>query len=112
MFVPEDFIVGRDQALSELKIPAAVSRKLDDLEIRSVRQFYSRLRDDGPRLQEYLKLKDVDFASLYRKVEGVIKDEYPEDMIPRIHPRVKKTGVAVHRLNDPARPRFGKRGKD
>jgi hypothetical protein len=104
--------MAKEQELSETNIPATISRKLEDLEIRSVRQLYSRLLRDSSNLQDYLQLTDIDFASFYRAVEGLVKDKYPDDILPRIHPAVKKTGVAAHRLNDPTRPKFDRRSKD
>jgi hypothetical protein len=98
-----------DLRLSEAGIPAALARKLEEIAINSVRQLYARLRSDGKTLRVYLGLSDADFDEFYRGVENLISEEYPEDRLPRIHPRVNKSGVAAHRLNDPARPRYGKR---
>ena len=30
----------------------------------------------------------------------------PEDLRPKAHPEVNRSGVAAHRQNDPARPRY------
>lgn len=103
--------MATDLRLLDIDIPAAISSKLEDLEIRSVRQLYARLQGEGHSLQDHLQLSDEEFAGLKSKIEDLIRDEYPEDMIPRIHPKVNKSGVAVHRLNDPSRPKFNRHGK-
>jgi len=51
-------------------------------------------------LQRYLKLSDGDFAELAGKVENVVKEDYPEELVGKSHPVVNKRGVAVHRLRD------------
>ena len=102
-----------DLRLAEAGVPEAVVEKLEEAAINSVRQLYDRLRGDGGgALRRYLGLGEADFDQLYRRVEQLVGDEYPEDMLDRIHPKVNKRGVAVHRLNDPARPRFGNRREE
>lgn len=98
------------QSLSDVDIPERILRKLEDLAIRTVRQFYARLRDDGSNLQKYMGLSDEQFSRIYEKIENLIKDEYPQDMLPKIHPTVNKSGVAVHRLHDRTRPKYNKHG--
>jgi hypothetical protein len=97
--------------LLDTDIPPAVSRKLENLEIKSVRQLYARLRDDRGTLRAYLQLSDEEFTRLYRRIENLVRDEYPQDLLPKIHPTVNKSGVAVHRLHDPTRPKYNKRGQ-
>ena len=104
--------MARDHSLSEADIPNAISRKLEDLEIKTVRQFHARLEREGPSLQQYLGLSDAKFADLRGRIEDFVAEEYPEDQLPRIRPSVNKTGVAVHRLDDPTRPKYGGRGKE
>ena len=87
-------------------IPQPILTRLIDLEIHTIRQLFSRLRSQEDELGDYLDLPDEEFASFRRKVEELIKDKFPADDIPRIHPTVNKSGVAVHRLKDSTRPRF------
>lgn len=101
-----------DRRLSDADIPAALVRKLEEVEIKGVRQLYDRLRSDSQTLRNYLKLSEADFDEFYRMVEDLIKQDYPEDTLSRIHPKVNKSGVAVHRLNDPTRPRYEKRREE
>lgn len=101
-----------DLRLADAGVPEAVAHKLEDVAINSVRQLYARLRSDGNALRQYLGLTDADFDEFYRRVEKLVGEEYPEDGLPRIHPKVNKRGVAVHRLDDPARPRFGNRREE
>ena len=100
-----------DLALAELDIPGRISRKLEDLEIRSVRQLYARLRQEDHVLRDYLQLSKEDFSELRHKVEHLIREEHPEDLLPKLHPRVHKRGVAIHRLHDPTRPRYNRHSK-
>ena len=95
-----------DHAITDLSLPGAVLDKLFDLSIRSVRQLYARLRREGRSLQDYLELSDRAFADLLHRVEDIIRRDFPDDLTAQTHPRVSKTGVAVHRLHDPSRPRF------
>ncbi len=95
-----------DRALSDIDISDRISSKLGELEINGVRQLYSRLLHEANALRTFLRLSPDDFSELRQKVETVVRDEYPEDLLPQIHPQVNKRGVAVHRLNDPTRPRF------
>ena len=98
------------QSLSDVDTLGWISRKLEDIEVRSVRQLYARLREDSSTLQGYLKLSDEEFSKLYEKIESLIRNEYPQDMVSRAHPTVNKSGVAVHRLHNPTRPKYNKRG--
>jgi len=97
--------------ISGIDLPPRCSRKLADLEIRGVRQLYARLQREHTALQQHLGLSDEDFDTLTRQVESVIRSEFPEDALPHVHPPVNKTGVAVNRLHDPARPRYPLRGR-
>jgi len=80
--------------------------RLNDLEIHTIRQLFARLQSQEEDLANYLELSDEDFAELHKKVNEVIKERFPEELLPRIYPAVNKRGVAVHRLNDSSRPRF------
>jgi len=104
--------MATDRALADINIPLGISRKLGELEIRSVRQLYSRMRHEDKILRDYLQLSKNDFSELRNKIENLIREEYPEDVPSRINPQVNKTGVAVHRLTDPERPKYDRRGKD
>ncbi len=99
------------QELSDLNIPATVLRKLEDIAVVSVRQLCARLRHESAEMQEYLQLSDEEFAGFRREIEDVIQTESPEDTLPRIRPVVNKSGVAVHRLHDPTRPKYNARGE-
>lgn len=104
--------MATDHGLSDINIPAELAERLEEVEIRSARQLYARLRHEPQALQAYLQLSDEEFGDFYRRVEDVIKAEYPEDLLPRIRPQVNKKGVAAHRLNDPTRPRYKGGGED
>jgi len=69
-----------------------------------IRQLFARLQNGGDELVDYLELSTEEFANFRRKVEELIRDRFPEDDLPTIHPTVNKRGVAVHRLgyDDPA----------
>jgi hypothetical protein len=99
--------MANDRTLADLDIPAAVVGRLKDLAIRGVRQLYARLKREAPALQDYLQLADATFADFRRRVEDAVRKEYPEDLFAKTHPPVNKQSVAVHRLHDPQRPRFG-----
>lgn len=101
-----------DIALTEIDIPGRISRKLGELDIKGVRQLYSRLRKEANPLRDFLELSNDDFSTLRQKIEMVVRNEYPEDLLPTIRPQVHKGGVAVHRLNDPARPRYSRRREE
>jgi hypothetical protein len=100
--------MATDRPLADIDLPPPVVDKLKDLAIRSVRQLYSRLRDGGPRLQQYLGLPDPDFGDLQLQIEDVIRADYPEDLRPQVHPPRNKTGVSVPGLRKPEvdRPTF------
>jgi len=100
-----------NSGLSEIHLPAGCSRKLENLEIRDVRQLYARMQRDRVALQRYLALPDADFEALSRELEALVASRYPQDRLPHAHPTVNKTGVAANRLYDPARPRFGTRSR-
>jgi hypothetical protein len=101
----EYFHMAEDIKLDRIDfIPQPILARLIDLEIHTVRQLFARLQ--GDELEDYLELSDEEFASFRRKVEELIKNKFPGEDIPRIHPAVNKRGVAVHRLNDSSRPRF------
>jgi hypothetical protein len=101
-----------DLTLADAGMPARITRKLERAAIRSLRQLYDRLRNDSGALRKYLGFSDADFEKFYRSVEDMIRKDYPEDTLPHIHPKVNKRGVAVHRLNDPTRPRYEKRRQE
>ena len=101
-----------DVLLSDVGISAKAVQRLRGLEIRGVRQLYARLQREKAELQRYLQLSDEEFAEVLRRVEARIDSDYPEDARPRIHPDVNKRGVAVDRLHDPTRPRYGSRRGD
>lgn len=90
--------MSADPTIASIGIAPSIARKLEDLEIRSVRQLYSRLQNESLGLQGYLELSGDDFSGLLRKVEGFIQDEFPQDLLPRIHPRINRSGVSIHRL--------------
>ena len=99
--------MAQDIRLDELSfIPQLVLSGLRDLEIRTIRQLYERLKTDRSALQDYLHLSTPEFDELRRKVKKVITEEFPKDTLQHIYPRVNKRGVAVGRLNDPTRPRY------
>ena len=87
-------------------IPESILTKLMNLEIHTIRQLSARLRSQGDELEDYLQLSDEEFARFSRKVDDLIKNRFPEDDLPTIHPTVNKRGVAVDRLDDSSRPRF------
>lgn len=95
-----------DESLSELDFIAdAVAEKLRDFEIHTILQLAERLRSAGQsRIQHMLALSDDEFRDLYRNVVQFVEQEFPEDQICR--DTVHKHGVAVHRLNDPSRPKY------
>lgn len=98
------------QNLSDL--PRTISSKLDDLAITNIRQLYARLRADRLSLQNYIGCSDEQFDKFYNDVESRIKEDYPQDMAYGTnHPSVNKSGVAVHRLQDRSRPKYGKKIK-
>lgn len=102
-----------DLRLTDAGVSEAVAEKLNEAAINSVRQLYDRLRvDNSGALRRYLDLSQADFDELYRRVEQLIGEEYPEDRLARIHPKVHKRGVAVQRLDDPTRPKFGNRSDE
>lgn len=97
----------KDRDVADLRfIPETTRARLNTLEIRTLRQLAARLTAEGNQIQEYLRLSDQKFAALRRRVERLIQGEFPEDALARVHPPVNKRGVAVHRLKDPARPKY------
>lgn len=104
--------MSTQQNLLNSNISRMVLDKLDDLAIGNVRQLYARLRADKRSLQNYIGLSDDQFDKFYNAVESQIKEEYPQDMASGFsHPTVNKSGVAVHRLEDKNRPKYGKKIK-
>lgn len=87
-------------------IPAPILKGLRGLEINTVRQLFARLRSQEQELREYMKLSTTDFEALRKKLDDLISKNFPEDLVPRINPRVNKRGVAVHRLPDSSRPKY------
>ena len=72
--------------------------KLSDLEIHTVRQLYARLKSNPNELENYLELSQEEFADLRKRTQELIREQFPQDDVPRIYPQVNKRGVAVHRL--------------
>jgi len=87
-------------------IPASISKALRELDIRTARQLFARLRSQENELKAYLKLSILDFETLRQKLDNLISENFPEDLLPSIQPTVNKRGVAVHRLHDPTRPKY------
>lgn len=99
--------MAQDIRLDDLSfIPQPVLSGLYELEIHTIRQLYERLKTDQSALQDYLRLSAPEFNDIQRKVEKVIKEEFPKDTLSHIYPHVNKHGVAVGRLHDPTRPRY------
>lgn len=92
-------------------ITKPVLDKLRDLEIHSLRQLYARLRASEPELENYLDLSDAEFSHLRARIEQLMEEEFPQDTLSQIHPRVHKRGVAAHRIYDPSRPEYYKDNK-
>ncbi len=87
-------------------ISAPILKGLRGLEINTVRQLFARLRTQEQELRHYMKLSTSDFEAFRKKLDELISKNFPEDLIPRINPTVNKRGVAVQRLQDPARPKY------
>jgi hypothetical protein len=98
--------VADDLNLKALDLAHPVREKLEVLEVRTLRQLFARLSGSAQSLRTYLELSEPEFAALHRQVEQRIREEFPEDALPRIRPQVHKRGVAVHRLADSRRSRF------
>lgn len=98
--------MAHDPDLAELDLADAVREKLEALEIHTLRQLFARLAGDVEALRGYLALSEPDFAAVRQRVERRIREEFPEDAVPQIRPKVHKRGVAVHRLGEPRRSRF------
>jgi hypothetical protein len=102
----ERYAMPPDLPLTAVAATLNVADKLADAAIRTVRQLYDRLRSNPAVLRTYLQLPGPAFNELYRQVEDLIRTKYPEDLQPKGHPEVNRTGVPVHRHNDPSRPRY------
>jgi len=87
-------------------IAPPVAARLADLEIRTLRQLAARLTSDRETLREYLDLDPPHFHRLCSDTEALVERRFPDAALPAIFPKVHRQGVAVHRLDDPARPRF------
>lgn len=97
----------KDIKLNEVTfISKPVLKSLGELEINTARQLFARLNSREQELKEYMQLSTKEYETLRRKLHSLISKKFPEDLVPRIHPRLNRRGVAVHRLHDTSRPRY------
>lgn len=96
----------RDKSLDGIKYFGGVLSKLQAIEVRTLRQLYSRLQADGFLLRNYLKMSAPEFTKFSHAVRDLMQKEFPRDLTPSITPVVNKHGVAVEQLKDPSRPKY------
>jgi len=87
-------------------VPEDLARKLQALEIRSVRQLAARLQSETTALGDYLELGEADLKKLCTATREFVEKHFPAATLRAIYPQVSRRGVAVNRLDDRFRPRF------
>jgi hypothetical protein len=91
--------VARDIDITDLSfVPRRVARSLERINVRTARQMFHRLHDDGAKLWEYLRVDPTTEDKIRSELREVIEREFPEDLLRFITPKVSKSGVAVRRL--------------
>ncbi len=93
--------MAKDIDIRELSfVPSHVARSLADLNVRTARQMFHRLRSDRAALSEYLELDAVSLERIESELHEVIERDFPQELVALVTPAISKRGVAAHRIEE------------
>jgi hypothetical protein len=81
-------------------IPPHVVRGLADINVRTARQMFHRLKGNRAELSEYLELDSNSLEGIEKELHAVIRRHFPQELVPVGTPVISKRGVAAHRIEE------------
>ncbi|SRR6266568_2657830 len=91
--------MAKDIGIRDLSfISPRVRKGLADINVRTARQMFHRLKSDRAELREYLELDSSALERIEKELRDVMEQHFPQELVPVVTPAISKRGVAAHRI--------------